>query len=1092
MKNRGWIASIILMFALCAYLFIYFYETERERKINEIINHQKIHAKQAARSFNELIDKWNSVLLYLSKDRSVTEMNDDGRNELERLFRVLKDEIAGITRTDANGRIIYTVPYYAKSIGVDISKQKHMVKILSEHQPVVSDVFMAVQGFQAIVIHYPIFKNGKYEGSIAFLLNFERITKEILDEIKIGSSVRAWLLSADGIELYCENRNHIGKSAFETTESSVDVKRLAQIMMSGKEGTSTYVFTDKKEGNVNAVVYFLPVKVMNTFWSLAIASSEAELGAPLFYFSIKLLLIFAVLFIGGIFLAGYVFKARAIFKESEARKKAEEELKHSEERHRLISEVASDYIFTTSLDKNGIQNHDWISGAFSSMTEYSFEEYRAIGGWKSLVHPEDREKDARAFELLQKNQPAISEVRTVTKSGKILWVRVFARPIWDDQKNKLAGIYGAVQNITESKSAENALRQSEERFRTIYNSVNDAMFIHDLNTGAILDVNETMEKMFGVTREEAIQADMNFLSEGNYPYSNKEALQWIFKARDEGPQRFEWLAKKKSGELFWVEISMSPVVIAGEKRLLVSARDISKRKNIEDQLNTLRLAVEQSPVSVVITDVNGMIEYVNAGFCEISGYDKDEIIKKSLRILNQQKQSEINSEEIWKNLREGKEWRGDYLNKKKDGSAYWETTLISPVKDNEGKTLHLLAVQEDITERKKFEIQLLLAKEKAEEMYRLKSNFLSNMSHELRTPLVGMLGLTELLYNELEGDNQEFVALINKSSNRLLNTLNTLLNYSKIDAEKVVVNLSRSSILEIIREEVKLFEALANRNGLYIREDFKCRDFSTITDVTMVKEILDNLLNNAIRFTFKGGIVVTADRTDKEIIISIKDTGIGIPEDKIKIIFEEFRQVSEGRGRNFEGTGLGLTIVKKYVSALKGDIKVESKLEVGSNFIVTIPVNQVLESELPIDGAMRITSESKLPEPEIEKVKILLVEDDEINSFAISQMLKRIGDITEVNNAEDAIRLTNTGHYDIILMDINLRRGKSGVEAANAIRENNIYANTPIVAITAYAMSDDRTEFLSLGFTHYLSKPFSQDQIQKLILEIINELPNKS
>ncbi len=1092
MKNRGWIASIILMFVLCAYLFIYFYETERERKINEIINHQKIHAKQAARSFNELIDKWNSVLLYLSKDRSVTEMNDDGRNELERLFRVLKDEIAGITRTDANGKIIYTVPYYVKSIGVDISKQKHMVKILSEHQPVVSDVFMAVQGFQAIVIHYPIFKNGNYEGSIAFLLNFERITKEILDEIKIGSSVRAWLLSADGVELYCENQNHVGKSVFETTESSIDIKRLAQIMMRGKEGTSTFIFNDKEGGNVSAVVYFLPVKIMNTFWSLAIASSKAELGAPLFSFAMKLLLIFAVLFIGGVFLSGYVFKARAIFKESEARKKAEEELRHSEERHRLISEVASDYIFTTSLDKKGIQNHDWISGAFSSMTEYSFEEYRAIGGWKSLVHPEDRAKDAQSFELLKKNQPAMSEVRTVTKSGKILWVRVFARPIWDEQKNMLAGIYGAVQNITESKNAENALRESEERFRTIYNSVNDAMFIHDLNTGAILDVNETMEKMFGVTREEAIQTDMDFLSAGTFPYNNKEALQWIFRARDEGPQRFEWFAKKKSGELFWVEVNMSPVVLAGKKRLLVSARDISNRKNIEDQLNTLRLAVEQSPVSVVITDVNGMIEYVNAGFCEISGYDKSEIIKKSLRILNQHKQSEINSEEIWKNLHEGKEWRGDYLNKKKDGSTYWETTLISPVKDNEGKTLHLLAVQEDITERKKFEIQLLLAKEKAEEMYRLKSNFLSNMSHELRTPLVGMLGLTELLYNELEGDNKEFVALINKSSNRLLNTLNTLLNYSKLDAEKVVVNLSRVSILEIIREEVKLFEALANRNGLFIREDFNCRDFSAVTDTTMVKEIIDNLLNNAIRFTFNGGIIVTADKTDKEITIAIKDTGIGIPEDKIKIIFEEFRQVSEGRGRNFEGTGLGLTIVKKYVDALKGDIKVESKLGVGSNFIVTIPINQILESEIPIASAMQVPSESLLSEQEIEKVKILLVEDDEINSFAISQMLRRIGDITEVNNAEDAIRLTNTNLYDIILMDINLRRGKSGVEAANAIRENNIYANTPIVAITAYAMTDDRTEFLSLGFTHYLSKPFSQDQIQKLILEIINRLPNRS
>lgn len=1088
MKNRGWIISIILMFVLCAYLFIYFYETERERKINEIVTHQKIHAKQAARNFYELIDKWNSVLLYLSRDKNVIELNDEGSNELEKLFRVFKDEIAGITRADAKGKIIYTVPYYAQLIGTDISKQKHMVKILAEHQPVVSDVFMAVQGFQAIVIHYPIFKNGNYEGSIAFLLNFERITKEILGEIKIGASVRTWLLSADGIELYCENPSHVGKSAFETADSSVDTKRLAQIMLSGKEGTETFVFTDKEDGKVDAVVYFLPIKIMNTFWSLAIASSEAELGAPLFYFSLKLLIIFSVLFSGGVYFSNYVFKARAILKESEARKKAEEELKYSEERHRLISEVASDYIFTTSFDKNGKQIHDWISGAFPAMTEYSFEEYRAIGGWKAIVHPDDREIDENAFALLQKNQPANSEVRTVTKTGKILWVRVLARPLWNEQENKLAGIYGAVQNITESKNAENALRQSEERFRTIYNSVNDAMFIHDINTGAIIDVNKTMEEMFCITRDEVMQTEIGALSAGISPYSSKEALQWIFKARDEGPQQFEWLAKTKGGLLFWVEVSMSPVIIAGEKRLLVSVRNITERKNFEDQLNTLRLAVEQSPVSVVITDVNGIIEYVNAGFCEISGYDKAEIIKKPLRILNQYKQSKVNSDEIWGNLKEGKDWRGDYQNKRKDGSTYWENTLISPVKDNEGKILHLLAVQEDITERKKFEMQLLLAKEKAEEMYRLKSNFLSNMSHELRTPLVGMLGLTELLYNELEGDNKEFVALINKSSNRLLTTLNTLLNYSKIEAEKVVINLSRVSILDTIREEVKLFEALAIKNGLFIHLDIKCTEFSAITDQAMIKEVIDNLLNNAIRFTFNGGIIVSVGKTEKEITISIKDTGIGIPEDKIKIIFEEFRQVSEGRGRNFEGTGLGLTIVKKYVDALKGEVKVESKLEVGSNFIVTIPANLVLELDVPDDDNIITTADSSIVEPEMEKVKMLLVEDDEINSFAISQMLKRIGDITEVNNAEDAINMANSNRYDMILMDINLRRGKNGVEAARAIRENNFYAETPIVALTAYAMPDDRTEFLSHGFTHYLSKPFSQEQIQKLILGIIDGL----
>lgn len=1081
-KNRAWLISIMFIFIFCAYLFSYFYQSEKNRKINEIANNQKIHAKQAAKSFNELFDKWNSMLFYLSNDPTVISLNSDGKNQLESLLRVLKNEIAGITRTDENGSIIFTTPNNAKSIGADISKQKHMVNILANHKPVISDVFLAVQGFQAIVIHYPILSNGKYKGSIAFLLNFERIASEILDDLSDGTLTRTWLISAEGTELYCFNKDHIGKSAFETSGSSVKQKELAKLMMTGKEGKETFVFKDMLNGEINALVYFLPIKLNDTFWSLAIASSKDEFGASLYDFSLKLIFVFSIVFLGGVLLSNYVLKALAIYKETEARKKAEEELKLSEEKHRLISEVTSDYVFATQLDDERNLIHYWISGAFSSITEYTIDEYKEIGGWAKCIYEDDVHIDELAQQKLNNNQPAVSELRTVTKSGKILWVRVFAHPVWNDKENKLVGIYGAVQNIDESKKAEFALIENEEKFRTIFNSTNDAMFIHDKNTGAILDVNLTMENMFGVTREEAISNAVVYISAGFSPYSQKEALEWIYKTTELGQQTFEWLCKTKAGTLFWVEVSMSIAKISGEERVLASVRNISERKKFEDQLQTFRLAMDQSSASIVITNSEGIIEYVNAGFCNISGYTNIELVGVPLRILNDQKVMDVNRDEIWNTIKEGKEWRSEHKNKRKDGSYYWESTLISPVKDNEGKIVHFLAVQEDITVRKETESKLLEAISKAEEMSRLKANFLSNMSHDLRTPLVGMLGISEFLYDELEGANKEFAGMIYNSSNRLLSTLNTLLNYSKIESEAVVPIITKVSVLELLADEVKLFSALAEKNGLQIRKEFLCKEFSVDTDPNMLKEIIANLINNAIRFTERGSIIVTVERNDSEYCLSVSDTGIGIPEDKVEIIFEEFRQVSEGKGRNFEGTGLGLTIVKKYVAALNGTIKVDSKENVGTTFKVCFPlINRIEEiiEDTPIQEKP-FTKELY----DAEKSNVLLVEDDEINSFAITHMINQLCNTTAVGSAADALLMTNKEKFDIILMDINLRHGMSGVDAMLEIRQNPQYLTTPIVALTAYAMRSDKVEFLEIGFTHYLSKPFTKEQITELIVSI--------
>lgn len=338
MKSRSWIISTLVLLSLCSYLFYYFYSVERARTIDGVVNQQRILARQAAKSLNELFAKWKSVLSYLSKEESIILMNDRGRDELTQLSEILRDEIKSITRTNATGTILYTAPYFPNSVGRDISQQKHMARILSDHKPVVSDVFDAVQGFQAIAIHYPVFKKGSFDGTLALVIDFGRVGKTILQDIGSDGSGYAWMLSSEGIELYCPVPGHIGKSVRETSKGFPDLLRVVDSMLAGKEGSATYTYNMVAAGRklVRKIAYYLPVRIDETYWPLAIAYSEDSITTSLASFSTKLLLIIGCLFIGGVFISYFGIKAWVVVRESDARKRSEEKLRESEERYRNL------------------------------------------------------------------------------------------------------------------------------------------------------------------------------------------------------------------------------------------------------------------------------------------------------------------------------------------------------------------------------------------------------------------------------------------------------------------------------------------------------------------------------------------------------------------------------------------------------------------------------------------------------------------------------------------------------------------------------------------------------------------------------------
>jgi len=364
------------------------------------------------------------------------------------------------------------------------------------------------------------------------------------------------------------------------------------------------------------------------------------------------------------------------------------------------------------------------------------------------------------------------------------------------------------------------------------------------------------------------------------------------------------------------------------------------------------------------------------------------------------------------------------------------------------------------------------------------------MSHELRTPLVGILGFSELLRERLkEGATAEMAERILTSANRLMDTLNLVLDLSRIEAKKVDINLKPIRIPELVESQIQLFEAVAERKNLFLDMEFSDPNLFANIDEQVFRQIINNLVNNALKYTYTGGVNVKVDLvtedSNKFVRVSVKDSGIGIPQESLGLIFQEFRQVSEGFNRHFEGTGLGLTITKNFVEMMNGEINVKSTVGFGSTFSVRFPLIEVfdqIENENHHLGDSNPSIENTFAT--VKKPNLLIVDNDDSSRDIIRLFLKDLCEMEFADSGEKAYRIVNDKKFDIIFMDINLGKGMSGVETTKEIKKIESYKNVPIVAITGFAMRGDKEEFIQAGCTHYLSKPFSRSKLIKLLNEI--------
>lgn len=392
----------------------------------------------------------------------------------------------------------------------------------------------------------------------------------------------------------------------------------------------------------------------------------------------------------------------------------------------------------------------------------------------------------------------------------------------------------------------------------------------------------------------------------------------------------------------------------------------------------------------------------------------------------------------------------------------------------------------DISERTRFRQELVIAKEKAEEMNRLKSFFLANMSHELRTPLSGILGFSELLTTiTTDTESHEMVQLIHTSGKRLLSTLNSILDLSRIEANNAEIHWQMIDLQYYFKDKIRKYERMAASRNLDLDYINNCPGISLKSDTNMFDHVIDAVVENALKFTEYGKVSIEIDRLVQEdkkwITIKVIDTGIGIEPDKIEIIFEPFRQVSEGYSRSYEGTGLGLTLAAKFTELLGGEISLEQTSAEGSTFLLKFPDLPVEEAEFSEQNQVLKTKEEALKDDFLILPKLLLVDDDEVTRIMVQLMLKNVYDIEFASTGKEALMMIDETQYQIILLDINLKENISGIDIIRLLRKSPRYATTPIVAATAYTMLGDKEKFLAEGFTEYLPKPFSKDDLIKII-----------
>lgn len=744
-----------------------------------------------------------------------------------------------------------------------------------------------------------------------------------------------------------------------------------------------------------------------------------------------------------------------------------------------------------------------VSPTFSRELGFSDEELKAEPFF-NFVHEEDIDKTRKEIDKLAQGITSINfETRFKCKNGDYKLLS------WNASPNRETGLlYAIARDITISKK----INEENRRLSLVAKGTDNIIIITDKDR-RIEWVNEHFVTLTGYTLEEVIGKKPGKLLQ--YDNTDKNTVLQIKEAlNNQKSFKGEIKNRSKSGRTYWLGISISPVFDDNNELInfIAIESDITEKKRKDFSL--ANLMASQNAIfngvghAVIFTDVNGILRRINKAGLNLIEYTEEEVIGKTPEMFHDLgevfKRSEALSLELGIKVEPGLDTfviktRGDnnvdanewtYISKSGKRIPVWLS--LTCIKNTDGAILGYLGVAEDYTIKKQAELELINAKNLAEQAVYAKDSFLANMSHEIRTPMNAIIGFTELIsQSTLDAAQLEYVNNIQIAGDNLLLIINDILDLSKIESGQLVIEAYPFNLKNTLKHVYDLLKVKATKNNL---------DFSLFLDAEMpefvigdkgrINQIMMNLAGNAVKFTTEGEVVISVKKTsetDDRVILkfSVKDTGIGIPEDKLTTIFDRFTQAEASTTRKFGGTGLGLNIVKQLVELQNGQIQVKSKFGRGSEFYFS------LEFEKVNSDVIETIIENNLNKKSFGKLSILLCEDNILNQRLAKNVIQKFGfDLTIANNGQEGIDLLLKNKYDLILMDLQMPV-KDGYQTTIYIRKE-LKLDIPIIAMTAHSLVGEQQKCFDIGMNAYVAKPFKQHELLTKIQSVIEKINTPS
>ncbi len=706
---------------------------------------------------------------------------------------------------------------------------------------------------------------------------------------------------------------------------------------------------------------------------------------------------------------------------------------------------------------------------------------------------EDSESRVKGFELGGADfiSKPVKKEELVARVRHQLQLRAMQKRI-EEQNRRLKA---EAHRLSKTQSA---LTESEQRFKTLFGNIKIVIGMLDLR-GHYLQVNDYAFELFGYSQQEMLALTCFDILHPDETAKHRQLLQRLASG-EERYHEAEIRFRRKDGSFFWGSHTLSAITDnSGKVRGFVCfSADLSKRKASEEQLRKLSRAVEQSQNTVMITDAAGVVEFVNPAFTTSSGYSREEVLGSRARLLGTAGPDSKLYREMWAVISRGEVWRGEFANRRRDGTLFWELATISPVKGDDGTITNFVVVKEDITSRKRAEEALKMAKQTAEHAKRMaeeaskaKSDFLATMSHEIRTPMSGVLGMADLLLSsELTPKQRQQVETIRRSGKTLIRVINDILDFSKIQAGRMALQSRSFNLSEVVDNMSDLYREKMEAKGIRFHIHNPQDEVPQLLqgDPERLSQILYNLIGNSEKFTDRGRVFVEIsvadDREDDvKLRFDITDTGIGISDEYRKVIFEAFSQEDPSVNRKYGGTGLGLVISRKLAQLMGGELNFSSVEGQGSTFWFTANFGkQEFDATSDYEREQRGREESRSRF----QARILVAEDNLVNQQVAKDTLELLGCVADIaQNGQEALDTLGNDpqRYDLVLMDCEMP-GVDGYQATarwREIEQQRKLSRIPIIALTAHVLDTFRHKALDSGMDDFISKPFSRDRLSEVL-----------